>query len=192
MNASAAEHGEKPECPVEKPIVLATNAPVSNIQQLLAKASRAIERGEDYLREAARYIAEANRAGATQRQIAETIHMAQSWVNRLIRWHHDGAVDTPFGPQSKRRREKAKCDQAPDHDEEASSSDFESSAASNGSTELESGVVAPSHAEIPAFLLRLSVEEQEAADEIARLWFAATDRVRGYLRHKLLENEIAV
>lgn len=143
------------------------------LQELLSRASVAIERGEGQLREAARLLFEANHAGVSQRQIAEIVCRAQSWVSRLIRWHRAGATGTPFGPESKRRREAAQADPSTDHRRRAAPSPV----GNNDS---------------PDSMFHLLAEEQAAAVEITRLWLSTTQRVRRYLSDKLVEaNEVS-
>ena len=76
----------------------------TNIDKLHNKARRAIESGEDKFREAAEYLAEAKKLGATQRQSAKAIGKSPAWVNALLKWKAAGYKETPFGPQSKVKR----------------------------------------------------------------------------------------
>ena len=50
------------------------------IDQLHAKAKRAISSGEEYFREAADYLGEARKLGATQRQSAKAVGKSPPWV----------------------------------------------------------------------------------------------------------------
>ena len=76
----------------------------ASIDKLHHKARRAIESGEDKFREAAEYLAEAKKLGATQRQSAKAIGKSPAWVNALLKWKAAGYKETPFGPQSKVKR----------------------------------------------------------------------------------------
>jgi hypothetical protein len=81
--------------------------------ELLGRAKRAIESGENSLHSAAEDIAAAQAQGATQRQIAEAVGKSAAWVNRLLAWRQSGYRDgTAFGPQAKASRERAKCVQS--------------------------------------------------------------------------------
>jgi len=86
---------------------------------LMVEAKKLILKGEKCLKDAAEHIAKASEQGASQRQIAEEIGRSQAWVCRLLAWRSAGYADeTPFGPESKAKRERAAaCDQAPDQDE---------------------------------------------------------------------------
>lgn len=79
------------------------------IDQLHAKAKRAIASGEASFREAADYLSEARQLGAAQRQSAKAIGKSPAWVNRLLRWHDGGCKNTPFGPQSKAQRARVQA-----------------------------------------------------------------------------------
>lgn len=58
-------------------------------------------------------IAAAQERGATQRQIADAVGKSPAWVNRLLKWRESGYDDTPFEPESKARRQRARSVQAP-------------------------------------------------------------------------------
>jgi hypothetical protein len=77
---------------------------MANIAKLHDKARRAIAAGEGSFRQAAEYLAEARKQGATQRQSAKAIGKSPAWVNRLLKWRSGGYRETPFGPQSKAKR----------------------------------------------------------------------------------------
>ena len=80
-----------------------------SVTELLSRARRAIESGEASLRAAAEDIAVAQEQGATQRQIAEAVGKSAAWVNRLLAWRRQGyRDDTPFGPQEKAKRQRAR------------------------------------------------------------------------------------
>jgi hypothetical protein len=83
------------------------------ITELLGRAKRAIEAGENSLHDAAEDIAAAREQGATQRQIAEAVGKSAAWVNRLLKWRQSGYQDdTAFGPQARASRQRAKRVQA--------------------------------------------------------------------------------
>jgi hypothetical protein len=74
-----------------------------SISRLHDKARQAIKSGEGSLRDAAEFLAAAQRVGATQRQSARAIGKSPMWVNGLLRWKKDGYKDhCPF-PRAKRR-----------------------------------------------------------------------------------------
>jgi|SRR5581483_11039543 len=81
----------------------------ASIQAHLQIARKAIASGENDLRRAAEHIAEARKQGASQRRIAAAIGKSVSTVNRYLSWHDSGYRDeTPFGPESKAKRERAR------------------------------------------------------------------------------------
>jgi transposase len=81
----------------------------ASIQAHLKIAKKAIASGENDLRRAAKHIAEAHKQGASQRQIAATIGKSVSTVNGYINWHNSGYLEeTPFGPESKAKRQRAR------------------------------------------------------------------------------------
>jgi hypothetical protein len=83
------------------------------IEENLDCAKRHIEAGETNLRAAAEHLAAARKQGASQRQMAGRLGKSPPWVNRLLKWHDDGYGDeTPFGPQAKASRQRAKGVQA--------------------------------------------------------------------------------
>jgi alpha-beta hydrolase superfamily lysophospholipase len=75
-----------------------------SIEKLHHKARRAVESGENSFRQAAEYLAEAQKLGATQRQSAKAIGKSPAWVNVLLKWKAACYRGTPFGPQSKAKR----------------------------------------------------------------------------------------
>ena len=77
---------------------------MGTIAKLHDKARRAIAAGEGSFRQAAEYLAEARKQGATQRQSAKAVGKSPSWVNTLLKWRSGGYRETPFGPQSKAKR----------------------------------------------------------------------------------------
>jgi hypothetical protein len=79
------------------------------VTELLSRAKHAIESGETSLHVAAEDIAAAQEQGATQREIAEAVGKSAAWVNRLLAWRRQGyRDDTPFGPQEKAKRQRAR------------------------------------------------------------------------------------
>lgn len=89
------------------------------ITENLDRARRHIEAGDTRLRAAAEHLAAARKQGATQRQMARGVGKSAPWVNRLLQWHDNGYVDeTPFGPQAKASRQKAKHVQAPEQNKQ--------------------------------------------------------------------------
>jgi len=81
----------------------------ASIQAHLEIAKKAIASGENDLRRAAEHIAEARKQGASQRRIAAAIGKSVSTVNRYLGWHDSGYRDeTPFGPESKAKRQRAR------------------------------------------------------------------------------------
>jgi hypothetical protein len=86
-------------------------------------AKNLIAKGEKCLMQAAEVIAEVSQQGASQRQIAAEIGKSQAWVCRLLAWRAAGYADeTPFGPESKAKRDRAR-DQAPDQPDTDQSAD---------------------------------------------------------------------
>ena len=63
---------------------------MATIAKLHDKARRAIAAGEGSFRQAAEYLAEARKQGATQRQSAKAIGKSPSWVNQLLAWRKSG------------------------------------------------------------------------------------------------------
>jgi hypothetical protein len=94
-----------------------------SITELLNRAKAHIEAGESRLHAAARDIAAAYERGATQREIAEAVNKSAAWVNGLLKWRRSGWADTPFGPQSKTKRDHV---QAPKQNRKPSSADEKS------------------------------------------------------------------
>jgi hypothetical protein len=79
----------------------------ASIDKLHDKARSAIESGEDKFREAAEYLAEAQKLGATQRQSAKAIKKSPAWVNALLKWRSGGYKQgCPF-PRATRRVQPA-------------------------------------------------------------------------------------
>ena len=91
-------------------------SPDASIQAHLQIAKRAFASGEVDLRRGAEHVAQAVEKGATQRQAAEGVGKSPAWVNRLLRWRADDyRDDTPFGPEAKSKRERARV-QASKHE----------------------------------------------------------------------------
>lgn len=83
-------------------------------QRHLTAAKAAIKAGEKSAREAADHLAAALRAGETQASIALAVGKSEPWVSRMLTWQKACfPTDTPFGPQSKAKRERAKSVEAP-------------------------------------------------------------------------------
>ena len=76
----------------------------ASLNTLHDRARRAVQAGEHKFRQAAEYLAEARKLGATQRQSAKAIGKSPAWVNVLLKWRSGGYRETPFGPQSKAKR----------------------------------------------------------------------------------------
>ena len=57
---------------------------MSKVDDLLVKAKHAIAAGEKCYREAAEFIFETQKAGATQKQIAEHFGKSQAWISQLL------------------------------------------------------------------------------------------------------------
>src|SRR5581483_10138933 len=81
----------------------------ATIQAHIQIAKRAIASSGSDLRRAAEHLTKASLEGASQREIAAGVEKTVSWVNGLIQWCKSGYKDeTPFGPGSKKRRERAR------------------------------------------------------------------------------------
>ena len=63
---------------------------MTTIDKLHDRARQAIESGENKFREAAEYLAEARKLGASQRESAKAIGKSAMWVNGLLKWHDGG------------------------------------------------------------------------------------------------------
>jgi hypothetical protein len=69
-------------------------------------------------------MAAAKALGASQRQIAKAVGMSSTWVHQMLKWRAEDYKDiTPFGPQSKANRQRAKVGQAADRKKTADRSD---------------------------------------------------------------------
>ena len=69
----------------------------ATVATLHAKARQAIDRGLDSFHEAAEYLAQAKKAGATVRDSADAIGMSKSWVQGLLAWRDSGYLtERPF------------------------------------------------------------------------------------------------
>jgi len=75
----------------------------TSVDKLHDQARRAIESGEEKFRDAAEYLAEAQKLGASQRQSAKAIGMSPAWVNALLKWRRSGYRDRCPFPRSNRR-----------------------------------------------------------------------------------------
>jgi hypothetical protein len=74
----------------------------ASLVQLHSKARRAIESGESKLREAAEYLAQAQKLGATQRQSAKAIGKSPAWVNALLKWRQGDYKEHCAFPRDRR------------------------------------------------------------------------------------------
>jgi hypothetical protein len=83
-----------------------------SVAEHLSIAKGDVAAGESRLRNAAEHIAAAIEAGATQRDAAATIGKSAAWINALLKWRTDGFKETPFGPESKKKRTRV---QSPEH-----------------------------------------------------------------------------
>jgi transposase len=109
-----------------------------SVTELLSHAKRAIEAGETSLRAAAEDIAAAQEQGATQREIAEAVGKSAAWVNRLLKWREGGYQDvTPFGPQAKASRQRARRVQSPEQKNQKPASTSEQARAAERRRQIE-------------------------------------------------------
>jgi hypothetical protein len=76
-----------------------------NIDTLHDKARRAIASGADKFREAAEFLAEARKLGATQRRSAKAIGRSQRWVSALLQWRESGHKGAPFEKPKRTQRD---------------------------------------------------------------------------------------
>jgi hypothetical protein len=79
---------------------------------ILGGAGELYERAAEFYRSATEHMAKAQEKGASQRRIANYLGKSPGWVNRLLRWRASGYRNTPFGPQSKASRERARVQAA--------------------------------------------------------------------------------
>jgi hypothetical protein len=91
----------------------ASDPQASRRDALHEKARQALESGEkifsERAREAAKYLAEARKLGARQRDSAKAIGKSVSWVNVLLKWHDGGyKADCPFPRAARLRVQPAK------------------------------------------------------------------------------------
>ena len=78
---------------------------IAKIPELLTRARQSIESGVSSFRAAAEYLADAQKLGVSQRQLADGVGKSGAWVNALLKWREHGCPeDTPF----KNRRPLAK------------------------------------------------------------------------------------
>jgi len=80
---------------------------MSKVADLLEKAKGAIAAGEKYYREAAELVAQAQEAGATQKQIADRIGKSQPWISQLLAWRTSGYHGGAFERSHKARISRA-------------------------------------------------------------------------------------
>ena len=83
-----------------------------SVAEHLSIAKADVAAGEGRLRHAAEHIAAAIEAGASQRDAAATVRKSAAWINALLKWRTDGFKETPFGPESKKKRARV---QSPEH-----------------------------------------------------------------------------
>ncbi len=129
---------------------LAAGAVMMTVTELLGRAKRAIETGENSLHAAAEDIAAAQKQGATQRQIAKAVGKSAAWVNRLLWWRQSGyRDDTPFGPQAEASRQRARRVQASEQEKEkpATTSEQAQAAAARARAETAKAEAAKSKAD---------------------------------------------
>jgi hypothetical protein len=85
----------------------------SHSPDLLREAKDLIESGMPAWRAATEKMAAALDQRATRKQVAEAVGMSRPWVTQMLKWREAGyAWPTPFGPQSKASRQRAKCQSA--------------------------------------------------------------------------------
>jgi hypothetical protein len=84
---------------------------MSIIDKLHDRARRAIESGEEKYRDAANFLLDARKLGATQRQSAKAIGKSPAWVNALLTWSK-GKDRCPFS-RAKRRVSVQAAEQRP-------------------------------------------------------------------------------
>jgi hypothetical protein len=75
----------------------------ARVDTLHDKARRAIESGEEKVRDAAEHLAEAQKLGASRRPSAKAIGVSPAWVNALLTWPRSGYRDRCPFPRSNRR-----------------------------------------------------------------------------------------
>lgn len=86
-----------------------------HLSRAKATIAEANAKGEPSWRAVAEDMAAAKVLGASQRQIAKAVGMSSTWVHQMLKWRAEGHKDgTPFGPQSKTNRQRAKAGQATD------------------------------------------------------------------------------
>jgi hypothetical protein len=78
-------------------------------KDLLARAKKSIEVGDEALRDAAEALATAQEThGTSQQEMAKAVGKSQPWVSRLLQWRReDYPGDSPFGPTTKAERDYA-------------------------------------------------------------------------------------
>ena len=121
---------------------------IAKIPELLTRARQSIESGVSSFRAAAEYLADAQKLGVSQRQLADGVGKSGAWVNALLKWREHGCPeDTPF----KNRRPLAKAVQHAEQREAASGEPAET-AKLDADTPAEDEVVEPEdHANADAF-----------------------------------------
>lgn len=97
---------------------------MSKVDDLLVKAKHAIAAGEKCYREGAEFIFETQKAGATQKQIAEHVGKSQAWISQLLAWRAGGYKGGAFERSHKSRISPANKPKAkPTTDEQARAKD---------------------------------------------------------------------
>lgn len=76
---------------------------MSKISGLLGRAKDAVAAGESSLRKAAELIAQAQAAGATQKQITKRLGKSRSWVTFLLAWRKGGYKGGAFDRSNRAR-----------------------------------------------------------------------------------------
>jgi hypothetical protein len=137
------------------------------VAELLGRAKREIESGETSLRAAAEDIAAAQEQGATQRQMAEAVGKSAAWVNRLLKWRESGYHDgTPFGPQAKASRQRARVHATEQEQQKQTTSEQAEAAAARARAEMAKADAAKAKAE--ARKARAEAEKAKAEARAAR------------------------
>jgi hypothetical protein len=147
------------------------------IDNLLVQAKAAIERGESAMHEAAEHIAEAQRQGATQRQIAERIGKSAAWVNALLAWRRAGFQGEVFARWKRPAFSQAK--QKPKHTKQT--------ATDRAEAEAQKAKAEAKKAKADAE--RAKADAQRAREEAARYYseMGSPKQIRGNDRARLVK-----
>jgi hypothetical protein len=139
------------------------------ITELLDRAKRAIETGENTLHDAAKDIAAAREQGATQRQIAEAVGKSAAWVNRLLKWRHSGYQDdTAFGPQARASRQRVRRVQATEQKKEKPATTSEQAQAAAARARAETAKAEAARAKADAQKAKAEADKAKADARAAR------------------------